>query len=112
MAVTSNGLTAYCNKKALLALSQRLAEIAESDVSEHYETHVRMHFEADECVFEGRRPSNVWVLRTKELAPLLAPHGAPGTEDFELTFMVVPEAELDDLADFQKDGLLPDDWQG
>jgi len=112
MAVTSNGLTAYCNKKALLALSQRLAALAESDESEHYEAHVCMDLEADECVFEGHRPSNVWVLRTKELAPLLAPHDAPETADFELTFMVVQEAELDDLADFQKDGLLPDDWQG
>jgi hypothetical protein len=110
MAITSNGLTAYCNKEALAELSKTLERLVDSDEKDHYETHVRMEFLSDESRFEGKTPENVWVLRDKELAPLLAPHGSPEYLDFELTFMVVSEAELDDMAVFQRDGLLPHDW--
>lgn len=110
MAVTPDGLTAYCNKKALIELSKQLSMLAESDAKDHYETHVRMQFQDDESLFDGKKPDNIWVLRTKPLAPMLAPHGDQYQQDFELTFMVTPEAELDDLTIFQGNGLLPDDW--
>ena len=110
IAVMPHGLTAYCNKAALVALSKELARLAESDPREHFETHVQMRFEDEDCKFSGKRPRNVWVLRTKELAPVLAPHDDPACADFELTFMAIPEAELDDLGRHQETGLLPDDW--
>jgi hypothetical protein len=106
MALTPDGLTAYCNRSGLLAMSKRLAEIAQSLPDEHYEMHVRLELE------DGAAPqeTNVAVLRTKELAPLVAPHGRSDQQDFELTFMHVPEHELDDLRAYQVDGLLPDSW--
>jgi hypothetical protein len=110
MAITPAGLTAYCNKEAFLLLANDLTRLAHSPEKEHYETHVRMRYEDADCVFEGKKPSNVWVLRTKSLAPLLAPHGNPEIQDFELTFMMMPEAELDDLTKCQETGLLPDGW--
>ena len=110
MAVTSDGLTAYCNREALLALARQLELLAASDAEEHYQTHVRMQFEDHEALFDGKTPTNVWVLRAPELAPMLAPHGSSDIQDFELIFMRVPDKELDELAPYQENGLLPVTW--
>ena len=108
MALTSDGLTAYCNSSGLMALSKRLAEIAQSVAEEHYEMHVRLELEDDNR--SSLQSSNIAVLRTKELAPMVAPHGRADIQDFELTFMHVPEHELDELGVHQITGLLPDGW--
>ena len=111
MAVTSDGLTAYCNREALLALARQLELLAASDAEEHYQTHVRMQFEDHEALFNGKTPTNVWVLRAPELAPMLAPHGSFWTfRILKLTFMKVPDKELDELAPYQENGLLPVTW--
>jgi hypothetical protein len=109
MAVTQDGVTVYGNKIGLESLSEWLAWIAKNNPSENYECHTKMYLMDDDCVFEGKKPNNIWVLKSKDVAHSFYEENetCPG---FELTFMGVTEKDLDEMAQHQKTGILPDEW--
>lgn len=109
LALTKGGLTAYCNRDALKALSQRLNQLVDSPISEHYESHVIMEISDEKSLFEENSEKNAWVLFEKSLANSFDTR-SPTEFGFELTFMTVDEAELDDMVLYQKTGVLPPDW--
>lgn len=103
--LSPDGLTVYANQQALVSISEQLLWLARSDARDHYECHVKMSLEEDDCRFEGKRPRNVWTLMPADLIDHFtqASDLDPG---FELTFMVVSEHELDDMAHHQETGVL------
>jgi hypothetical protein len=108
IAVKKDGVTLYGNPSALRSLADRLTRIAEADPSEHDECHVTMELLSDDCRFEGRQPLNVWSLAEPHLIPHIVPvNGSRGLAGFEVTFMAVEERDLDDMAQHQRSGILP-----
>jgi hypothetical protein len=113
LAVTSKGVTAYCNPAALKSLAKWLEWISLHAPEEHFECHVGMDIEDDESKFDGRIPSNVWVLIEKSLSHSLQRDAISEIDGeqvkicgFNLTFMATPEDELDEMALSQIDGIL------
>jgi len=85
-----------------------MAWLAASEPSEHYHFHLLWHLESEASRFEGVRPRNVWVLSQSEVPQLPAVAGSGGeVPEFELTFQVVSESELDELAQCQDIGIVP-----
>lgn len=113
--LTRQGLTVYGNPPALRTLAKWLEWIASAPPSEHYECHVGMDLEDEESKFHGGLPRNVWVLVEEALAlhvearQALVVDGEPALErGFDLKIMGATERDLDDLAETQAQGLLPE----
>ena len=89
-------------------LGQQMAWLAASRPEESFHLHMLWHLESDESRFDGVRPKNVWVLRSPSSHHVKseAPEGMEAVE-FEVTFQVVQEDELDELAAAQSDGIIP-----
>lgn len=114
LAVTSQGVTAYCNPAALKSLAKWMEWISSHDPSEHFECHLTMDIKDDESKFENKTPSNVWVLLEDKLLNVLQRDELAMIDGeqvkkrgFDLSFMAVPESELDEMALSQADGILP-----
>ena len=114
IAVRKEGVTLYGNPSAMRSLAEYLLWIAGADPAEHYECHARLELQSDECLFENKRPLDVWAL----VEPALAQHITAGAsvsddgdreEGFEVTFMAVEERDLDELAKHQESALLPEE---
>lgn len=85
--------------------------------AKHYHCHVGMHLSDDASRFEISATKNVWVLveEGSSFQPavenmLALPSDAPADAapiGFELTFMMAEKSDLDELAEFQKTGVLP-----
>jgi hypothetical protein len=100
LTVEKDGVWVYGNRAALQQMAERLAVIAESDPSEHYELHLRWHLGSH----RAKRP-NVYALVHPEVSQS---HSA---RDFELTLMVVEPKDLRALRRHQRSGLLPQAWR-
>jgi hypothetical protein len=107
--VKHKGVTAYGNKAAFEALAQKLLRIAASLPSEHFECHTVMALQDDASKFEGKKIKNVYSIFDQETAPVFAKRSEDAC-GFELTFMMAPEHELDQMDTFQEQGMLPDYW--
>jgi len=114
LALTAEGLTVYGNPEALKSLAKWLEWIAHANPEEHYECHVGLFLEDEASRFEGKVPRNVSVLVERTLAPHIVQRkmvqidGEPALQrGFDLTFMAVPEADLDQMAASQGMGILP-----
>jgi hypothetical protein len=111
LSVTPLGLTVYGNPAGLRALAKWLEWIASQNPTEHFECHVGMDILDDRSKFENKSPPNVWVVIDEKLAGVLARREAAVIDGeqvelkgFDLTFMSVLEAELDEMA---KPGFVP-----
>jgi len=100
----ADGVTAYGNRQAFRALKEQMEWIEQSPADEEYELQVLTTFQDDECIFEGRLPLNAWTVPVGAGASAAVP---PGLEGFELTFKLVGEAALDQLAERQGEGVVP-----
>ncbi len=102
LSLTRSGLKAYGNRESLTELARWLDWIAQHDPAEHFECHVRWHLEDEESKFEGKRPSNVWVVTEGDLAGVFEQEvqidETTRQAGFELTFMAVTENDLDEMA--------------
>ena len=117
MALTKQGLTVYGNAAGFRSLAKWLEWVADSSPTEHYECHVGMDLEDVESKFDNKRPRNVWVLMERSLDGIVEKRrrGVVDNEEvefrgFDLTFMAVPENELDEMAQFESSGTMPDSW--
>ena len=88
-----------------------MAWLAASDPAELFHFHALGHLESDACRFEGLKPKNVWSLQQSE-TPIAPPDAPQGSEvlHFELTFQVLREEQLDELARSQASGLTPEQF--
>ena len=109
MTVTKKGVTAYGNRQAFKAMADWMTWLANSNEAEHFECHIAMDLEDDQSKFDGKEPRNVSVLLEKNIANSFEKQSQEHT-GFELTFMAVEKSELDYMDQFQKTGVLPDDW--
>ncbi len=100
MTVEKQGVWVYGNRAAFQRMAARLAEIAETDPSEHYELHLRWHLGSH---FAKRQA--VFVLVHPEVSRC---HAA---REFELTFMMAEGADLAKLRRHERSGRLPAAWR-
>lgn len=103
------GVTAYGNKVAFKKMAEYFEWMASSDPSDHYELHSLMYLEDDASKFEGKEIKNVYALFDKKTKGAFFKK-TKNLCGFELTFMMVPENELDEMDACQKTGLIPAHW--
>lgn len=96
-----DGLTAYCNREALIDLRNQLDWLLASPPEEHYHCHVLMVLENDASRFGGKRPRNAGV-SFSEGVEAMKDADIDGGECVDLTFVAVPNAILDDMQRGQK----------
>ena len=103
--------TVCANVAGFRSLGQWIAWLAESNPAELFHFHVLLHLESEASRYDGVRPKNVWFLRQP---PLLAEAIALQEwekRDYEMTFQVVTESDLDELAQYQDEGIVPTRFQ-
>jgi hypothetical protein len=89
-----------------------MAWLAASSPEETFHLHLLWHLESDESRFDGVRPKNVWVLRSPEFHSVKSePPAGMEAVDFEVTFQVVRDADLDELAAAQDEGIIPQKYR-
>lgn len=106
LAVTPEGVKLYGNREAFQSLAQFMSWIADSDPAEHFECHVKWHMSSEGALLRNEAP-NVATL----FAPALDGQFERTSESnsgFELTFMAVEKADLDELFQHAASGVLPD----
>jgi hypothetical protein len=105
IAVRKQGVTLYGNAAAMRSLAEHLLWIANSDPAEHFESQ-SWQLQSDACLFESKRPLDVWTLVESSLAKHVT-NGQVHGEAFDINFMAVEEGDLDELAEHQGSGILP-----
>ena len=101
-------VTVCANIAGFKSLGLWIAWLAESKPTEYYHCHVLWHLESEASRFRRAKLKNVWFLRTPRAHRMKVSSAAKANVvPFELTFQVVPERELDELAAAQKSGLIP-----
>lgn len=98
-----DGLTAYCNREALIDLRNQLDWLIASPPDEFYHCHTLMVLENDASKFDGKRPRNAG-LRFSEGVERMKDADLVGGECVDLTFIAVTEEELDDMQQYQEPG--------
>jgi len=76
-----------------------------SNPTENFHFHLLWHLESEASRFEGAQPKSVWLLSQ------LAQPSSGEAGEFELTFQVVGESDLDELAKHQATGIVPARFQ-
>ena len=85
-----------------------MAWLADSNPEEFYHFHLLWHLESEASRFDGIRPKNVWFLRTPPTHIVKsAPPGDMEAVPFDVTFQVISETALNELATAQEDGYIP-----
>ena len=87
-----------------------IAWLADSPPGENYHIHLLWHLESRASRFDGVKPKNVWFLDEPEEAKGRSLDDVPedaASIPFEVTFMVLTDAQLDELAEAQETGLIP-----
>jgi hypothetical protein len=96
------------NIEGVKALGAWMGWLAESRPDEFYHFHLLWHLESEASRFDGVRPKNVWFLRTPSTHELKSsPPGDMKAVSFDVTFQVLTESALDELALAQEVGLIP-----
>ena len=98
-----DGLTAYCNREALIDLRDQLDWLIASPPDQHYHCHVLMALENDASRFDGRRPRNAGLVFS-EGVERMKDADLVGGECIDLTFMVATETDLDEMQAYQAPG--------
>ena len=96
-----DGLTAYCNREALIDLRNQLDWLIASPPEDNYHCHTLMVLENDDSKFDGKRPRNAGV-SFSDGVETMKDADIEGGECVDLTFMVVTDAILDDMQKRQK----------
>jgi hypothetical protein len=100
------------NIEGFRTIGEWIAWLANSDPAESFHFHTLWHLESDASRFEGVLPRNVWFLSQSEMPAIPADAPANGRRrEFEVTFQVVDEATLDELAASQSSGVIPPSFQ-
>lgn len=97
----ADGLTAYCNREALIDLRNQLDWLIASPPEANHHCHTLMVLENDESRFEGKRPRNAGVSFSEGVETMKNADSESG-ECVDLTFMVVNDAILDDMQKHQR----------
>jgi len=107
-----NETTVCANPAGFKALGNWMAWLAKSNPEQHFHLHLLWHLESQESRFDGVRPKNVWVLRSPSDHQVKQepPEGMEAV-DFEITFQVIGEQELDELAAAQECGVIPERYR-
>jgi hypothetical protein len=96
------------NIEGFKALGMWMAWLAESKPEEFYHFHLLLHLESEASRFEGTFPKNILILRTPSTHETKStPLEGMELVAFEMTFQVLTESALDELAAAQVSGLIP-----
>jgi hypothetical protein len=99
------------NIQGFKALCAWMSWLAESDPAEFFHFHLLWHLESEASKFDGELPKNVWVLQTpKSHQVVQAPPEGMQAVPFDLTFQVISESALDELAEAQSLGFIPEKY--
>ena len=99
----------FCaNIKGIESLGQWMAWLAKSNPAETFHFHLLGFLESEESKFDGMKSSNIWFLEEPEEAQKRG-EIPEGTEKvgYEVTFQVVSEKVLDELAGCQESRKIP-----
>jgi hypothetical protein len=99
--VSEEGVTLYCNRRALRSMARYLQVMAEADPEEHYHMHIMWHL----LDHRGETPG-AFVLFDSALAKVY-PQRWRGDPGFDVTFMAMPERELRKMRPRGRRGRLP-----
>ncbi len=97
----AEGLTAYCNREALIDLRNQLDWLISSPPEDSYHCHTLLTLENDESRFGGKRPRNAGVSFSQGVEVMQEADIENG-DCVDLTFMIVSDAMLDDLQKHQR----------
>jgi hypothetical protein len=103
--------TICANVAGFRSLAQWIAWLAESDPTELFHFHVLLHLESEAFRYDGVRPNNVWFLRQSPSPATAAILDGWEKREYEMTFQVVSESDLDELAQYQDEGTVPPRFQ-
>jgi hypothetical protein len=99
------------NSQGFKSLGAWIAWLADSKPEELYHFHLLGFLESEASKFEGARPSNVWFLRTPSSHQVSSsPPDGWNAVPFEVTFQVLTDSALDELATAQDSGIIPDKY--
>ena len=101
-------ITVCANITGFKALGTWMAWLADSNPEDLYHFHLLWSLESEASRFDGVRPKNVWFLQTppSHLIKSVPPNTMKAVP-FEITFQVLSETLLDELATAQEDGFIP-----
>lgn len=105
LVLDAEGAKLYGNRAAFASLADWMTWLAQSPKDEHFECHVVMDLEDEASKFDGKESRNAWTLRGPDFPN--TPEEGKGAA--ELTLMCLEESELDQLAQHQRLGTLPQD---
>jgi len=96
------------NPDGFRAMGEWMAWLGKSNPSEFFHFHLLLSLESEASRFGSAKPGNVWFLDTPKAhhPPASIPMEVKKVE-FEITFQVLTEASLDELAEAQDTGLIP-----
>ena len=104
--------TICANIAGFRSLGEWIAWLAESNPTEKFHFHLLWHLESEASRFDGARPTNVWFLSQANSSTAdAASHAGSKRQDYELTFQVVSESDLNELASDQEGGTVPARFQ-
>jgi hypothetical protein len=104
----SDEVVTCANLAGFKALSAWMSWLADSRPDELYHFHLLWSLESEVSRFESIRPRNVWFLRTPETKIVnVAPPDCMEPVSFDITFQVLTESALDELALAQESGFIP-----
>ncbi len=100
--------TICANIQGFRLLGERIAWLVSSNPSEKFHFHLLWQLTAEAPAVGPGGETSVWVLTQSEPVDGPATMKARGTvPEFELTFQVVDESDLNELAAFQASGQVP-----
>ena len=86
--------------------------LAQSNPDEGFHFHMLWHCESEASRFDGVLPKNIWVLRTPTTHQVkVNPPEGMDVVDFDITFQVATESQLDELAAAQESGVIPPNYR-
>jgi len=104
--------TICANIAGFRSLGEWIAWLAESNPTEKFHFHLLLHLESIASRYDGARPTNVWFLSQPTSSGVDAATRADSErQEYDITFQVVSESDLDELALDQEAGMVPARFQ-
>lgn len=102
--ISKEGIKVYGNRQAFKYLAGWLNQLAKSPKNAYHECHAALDLQTSSSLF-GDGPKNIWFLFDATTFPLFKKKIR--NKDFEFTFMVVEEKDLETMKRYQNSGKVP-----
>ena len=103
--MTEDGIKFYGNTATFRTLARWMSWLADSPESEHFSMPILWHLTSH---WESKR--RVFVATDDAVGEVFGGSQSEIFDNFELTFMMVENSDIDDLREFEESGRLPKGW--